>query len=256
MIRKKISLFLLSFFFIFCSCALYGQNENNHSDSISNNNINSANYQHHYLKPPALIAPGILLLYGGLKPFINAIPKLDSEIKNNIYQNYPNFHTSAENYLMWAPSASVYVLDAFKVKTSHNFHEHLILDAGSILITGGLGYGMRIISEHIKAYKSPDTKFPSGHTANAFRGAEILHQELKGTNKLLSYSGYLVATGVGLLRMYNKEHLLTEVVTGAGLGIISTKLTYWLFDKVKYKKSQREAAIYKLENSASQQIKK
>ncbi|MEO6837012.1 MAG: phosphatase PAP2 family protein, partial [Ginsengibacter sp.] len=230
----------------------YGQNENNHSDSISNSNINSPNYQHHYLKPPALIAPATLLLYGGLKPFINAIPRLDSEIKNNIYQNYPNYHTSAANYLMWMPSASVYVLDAFKVKTAHNFHEHLILDAGSILITGGLGYGMRIISKNIKAYNSPDTKFPSGHTANAFRGAEILHQELKGTNQLLSYSGYLVAAGVGVLRIYDKDHLLSEVIAGAGLGIISTKLTYWIFDKVKYRNTKREASVYKPEISTLQ----
>ena len=81
-----------------------------------------------------------------------------------------------------------------------------------------------------------DTKFPSGHTANAFRGAEILHQELKESNKLLSYSGYIVATAVGVLRIYNKDHLLSEVLAGAGLGILSSKLTYWIFDKVKSKR--------------------
>jgi membrane-associated phospholipid phosphatase len=45
-----------------------------------------------------------------------------------------------------------------------------------------------------------------------------------------------VATGVGLLRIYNKNHLLSEVLAGAGLGILSTKLTYWIFDKVKEKR--------------------
>ena len=252
MIRNFILLFLCTFSFIFCSCVLYGQDAKNTFHSIPDSSINSKNDPHHYLKPTALIAPATFLLYGGLKPFINGIPKLDNEIYNNIYQNYPTFHTSAADYLMWTPSASVYLLDAFKVKTTHNFREHLILDAGSILITGGLGYGMRIISRNIKAYNSPNTKFPSGHTANAFRGAEILHQELKGTNKLLSYSGYLIAAGVGALRIYDKDHLLSEVIAGAGLGIISTKLTYWIFDKVKFKKRQREAAIYKLENSAFQ----
>ena len=95
---------------------------------------------------------------------------------------------------------------------------------------------MRLISRNINVYTTQDTKFPSGHTANAFRGAEILHQELKDKNKLLSYSGYLVATTVGVLRIYNKDHLLTEVLAGAGLGILSSKFTYWIFDKVKYKK--------------------
>ena len=190
----------------------------------------------HYLKPSALIAPGVLLIYGGLKPVINAIPKLDNKIMNNIQENYPDFHTNAADYLMWVPSASVYAMDAFLVKTQHNFKEHLILDAGSILVTGALGFGMRKISEHIDAYKSKNTQFPSGHTANAFRGAEFVHQELKFSHPVLSYAGYVVATGVGILRIYNKNHYLTEVIAGAGLGILSTKLTYWIFDKVKKKK--------------------
>jgi membrane-associated phospholipid phosphatase len=132
---------------------------------------------------------------------------------------------------MWVPSASVYAMDALKVKTKHDFKQHLILDAGSILITGGIGYGMRLISKHIDAYSENGTKFPSGHAANAFRGAEIVHQELKDQSPVLSYSGYVVATGVGLLRIYNKNHLLTEILAGAGLGILSTKLTYWIFHK-------------------------
>src|SRR6185312_13161698 len=112
---------------------------------------------------------------------------------------------------------------AFNVKTKHSFKQHLVLDAGSIIITGGFGYAMRLLSKHSSDYSTSNTKFPSGHTANAFRGAELLHQELKNTNKLLSYSGYLAATTVGFLRIWNKDHLLTQVVSGAGLGILSTK---------------------------------
>jgi membrane-associated phospholipid phosphatase len=186
-----------------------------------------------YLKPAALIIPGTFLVYGGLKAFVTGIQRLDDTIYSNIKRNHPGFHTTAENYLMWAPSASIYFLDALKVKTRHSFKEHLILDAGSIVITGGIGYAMRIISRNINAYTTHDTKFPSGHTANAFRGAEILHQELKDNNQILSYSGYLIATSVGIIRLYNKDHLLSEVVAGAGLGILSTKLTYWIFDRVK-----------------------
>ena len=127
-------------------------------------------------------------------------------------------------------------MDALKIKTTHNFGEHLMIDAGSIIITGGIGYGMRLLSRNSKLYKNSKTVFPSGHTANAFRGAEILHQELKESNKLLSYSGYVIAAGVGVLRIYDKDHLLSEVLAGAGLGILSSKLTYWIFNKVKYKK--------------------
>jgi membrane-associated phospholipid phosphatase len=232
MIKRRLHLFLLLLIFHFCYDTLSGQD----SSAVKNFTIETIEQPYHYkspLKPASLILPGSLLLYGCLKPVINGIPRLDDRIYANVEQNYPGFHTNAADYLMWAPSASVYAMDAFHVKTMHNFREHLIIEAGSVLITGGIGYGMRIISRNIDVYKINDTKFPSGHTANAFRGAEILHQELKKTHPVWSYSGYVVATGVGILRIFGKEHLLSEVFTGAGLGILSTKLTYWIFNKVR-----------------------
>ena len=186
-----------------------------------------------YFKKPAIILPVTLLTYGLLKPIIPGIKTVDKNLSSQVKSSYPNFHTTADDYLMWVPSSSVYILDALSVKTKHSFKEHLMLDAGSLIIAGGIGFVMRKISGNIEVYKMDGTKFPSGHTVNVFRGAEILHQELKGTNKLLSYSGYLVAIAVGTLRIYNKAHYLTEVLAGAGLGILSTKLTYWAFDKVK-----------------------
>jgi len=231
MINKRLFVLLLPFVFTLYSSFLSAQ-EKVKADQPSY--LQQTDSPPH-LKPTGLIVPGALLIYGGLKPVINGIPKLDDKIMTHMQDYYPNFHTNAADYLMWVPSASVYAMDAFHVKTQHTFKEHLILDVGSVLVTGGLGFGMRKISEHISAYNTHDTKFPSGHAANAFRGAEIVHQELKYSHPVLSYTGYVVATGVGLLRLYNKNHLLSEVVAGAGLGILSTKLTYWIFGKVKEK---------------------
>jgi len=232
MIKRRVHLFPLLLVFHFYCYKLSAQD----SSAIKNfafDAIEQPAYHQSSLKPAGLILPGSLLLYGCLKPAINGISDLDNRIMNDIQQRYPGFHTNAADYLMWTPSASVYAMDAFHVKTAHHFREHLIIEAGSVIITGGIGYGMRIISRNIDVYKTNNTKFPSGHTANAFRGAEIVHQELKKTHPVLSYSGYVVATGVGMLRIYGKEHLLSEVLAGAGLGILSTKLTYWIFNKVR-----------------------
>ena len=231
MIHKRLSTLFLPFLFSFYSSLVSAQNNLTADQTSYSQESNSRSY----LKPSGLIVPAALLIYGGLKPVINGIPKLDDRIMTHMQNHYPNFHTNAADYLMWVSSASVYAMDAFHVKTQHTFKEHLVLDVGSVLVTGALGFGMRKISENINAYKSEYTKFPSGHTANAFRGAEILHQELKLGHPILSYSGYVVATGVGLLRIYNKEHYLSEVLAGAGLGILSTKLTYWVFGKIKEK---------------------
>ena len=192
-----------------------------------------------YLKPGAVILPVSLILYGALKPAVSGIRQLDDDIMTNIKKNHADFHTKADDYMMWAPTASVYLMDALHLKTKHSFTEHLILDAGSLIVAGGVGFVMRKISGNIDVYNTQGTLFPSGHTTNAFRGAEIFHQELKETHPVLSYTGYLVATSVGILRMYNKGHVLTEVFAGASLGILSSKLTYWVFDKVKYKKKKK-----------------
>lgn len=225
---KLIFYILISYLYSISSFGQSGQ-----SDSI----------HQRYLKPSALIIPGSVIIYGSLKPVIKGIQNIDDTIYNRILRNHAGFHTNVEGYLMWAPSASIYILDACNVTTKHTFKEHLILDAGSIVITGGIGFVMRQISSNIPVYKTKNTEFPSGHTANAFRGAEIWHQELKDRNPILSYGGYVVASGVGLLRIYNKQHYLTEVLAGAGLGIISTKITYWIFDKVKNKSHKKDVHI-------------
>lgn len=224
--------------FIFFVCNATAQDTAKSYLTVPDSSIVPAHQKGHYLKPVSLIIPGSFILYGSLKSSVTSIQRTDDDIMASIKRNHPNFSTTADDYLMWAPSASIYLMDALHVKTRHSFTEHLILDAGSIVVAGGVGFVMRKISHNIEVYNTQGTKFPSGHTTNAFRGAEIFHQELKTLHPLLSYSGYLVATSVGVLRMYNKAHLLSEVLAGAGLGIVSAKLTYWAFDKVKYKQKK------------------
>ena len=224
--------------FLFFSSSLQAQNIVSTDSVLIVAQADSIGKPGRYFKPKAVILPATLMLYGCLKPVIPGIQKVDDQIWDNVMKNHPEFKTSADEYLMWAPTASLYIMDAFKVKTKNKFYEHLIIDAGSIVVAGGVGYVMRKISGNIEEYNTHDSQFPSGHTTNAFRGAEIVFQELKDSHPVLSYSGYVFASAVGVLRIYNKTHLLSEVLAGAGLGILSTKLTYLVFDKVKYKKKK------------------
>ena len=181
--------------------------------------------------------PLALLAYGSSKPIVSGIGRIDQDIRNQISARYSNISYRADDWLQWAPSTSVYALDAAGVRLKHRFREHLLLDAGSIIITGGAGFVMRKVSEQIKGFDIVDTQFPSGHTANAFRGAEMLRQEMSGRHPLLQWSGYLVAGLVAGSRLMRGEHYLSEVVAGAGLGILSTKITYGLFHRIKRSKT-------------------
>lgn len=72
---------------------------------------------------------------------------------------------------------------------------------------------------------SARNSFPSGHTTVAFLGAELMRIEY---GNALGIPAYIVATGVGILRMYNNKHWINDVFAGAGLGILCARFGYWM----------------------------
>lgn len=66
--------------------------------------------------------------------------------------------------------------------------------------------------------------FPSGHTATAFMGAELVRIEYGGW---YGAAAYTVAGGIGFMRIYNGRHWLHDVVAGAGVGILSARMGEW-----------------------------
>jgi membrane-associated phospholipid phosphatase len=76
-------------------------------------------------------------------------------------------------------------------------------------------------------------------------GAELLYQEYKEKSFWYGISGYVVASGTGAFRMYNNRHWLTDVVAGAGIGILSTKVAYWLYPTVNKLFKNKKESNYK-----------
>jgi membrane-associated phospholipid phosphatase len=101
--------------------------------------------------------------------------------------------------------------------------------------------------------KRPDgtvMSFPSGHAANAFAGATILSIEYQKNHPWVPYVAYGVATGVGVMRVANNRHYISDVLFGAGLGILSMKLAYWThqykWNKPKSTQDPFAGILYKL----------
>jgi membrane-associated phospholipid phosphatase len=169
--------------------------------------------------------------YGILRPDLKGIASIDKSTQHEILEDHPGFSTHVDDYLQWMPAISMGVLNAAHVNTAHNFKQQAIRQAASIVVMSVMLYPAKKLTREMRPDKSGHSSFPSGHTANAFRGAEILHEELKYTHPVWSYSGYVVATTTGALRVYNNRHWVSDVVAGAGLGILSTKLTYLIFER-------------------------
>lgn len=74
--------------------------------------------------------------------------------------------------------------------------------------------------------------FPSGHTATAFMTATMFTKEYGHKSPWVGVGAYSVATATGLMRMANNKHWLSDVLTGAGIGILSTEVGYYFADLI------------------------
>jgi membrane-associated phospholipid phosphatase len=164
-----------------------------------------------------------------LKPVI----KVDKKISHNGKGNHAQFPEAVDKVFKWTPLLSLIVLDAIGVKTRNDFKGHLLITGTGEAVMNAVLQPVKKSVDRVRPNHSHNVNsFPSGHTATSFLGAEILRQELKDQNRLLSYSGYVVAAATGALRVYNKKHWTSDVLVGAVLGILSAKVAYWLLKKM------------------------
>ena len=108
----------------------------------------------------------------------------------------------------------------------------LLASAGmSYAIMAGFVNGIKYTAKEMRPDGSSANSWPSGHTATAFVGATLLHKEYGLTRSpWWSVAGYGVATATGVMRVLNNRHWISDVMSGAGIGIMSTELGYALCD--------------------------
>lgn len=174
-----------------------------------------------------LLVPTVLVGYGVVGLANDGIKDINGAFRKRITKD-DNGGTTIDDYSRYAPLVSVYALNVMGVKGKHSYKDLTIIVATSHLIMTGSVMGLKSLCKVERPDGSTDNSFPSGHTATAFAGAEIMWQEYKDVSVWYGVAGYVVATGTGLLRMYNDRHWFTDVATGAGIGVLSAKLAYWL----------------------------
>ncbi|KIO53453.1 phosphatase PAP2 family protein [Flavobacterium hibernum] len=179
-----------------------------------------------------LIIPGVLIGYGFIGLESDQLKSFNTQIRDEVKEDIDNKIT-IDDFSQYAPAASVYALNAMGIEGKNNLKDRSIILATSYLIMSTTVFSLKHITKVERPDGTSNNSFPSGHTANAFAGAEFLWQEYKDKSIWYGISGYIVATGTGLFRMYNNRHWLTDVAAGAGIGILSTKAAYWLFPYVK-----------------------
>jgi len=190
-----------------------------------------------------LILPATLMAYGAVEVML--APKyrlLNYAIGHEVITHQPNKFT-IDDITQYVPAASVYILNLTGIKGKHNFKDRTIILGLASLFTAASVNAIKYTAKVERPDKSAFNSFPSGHTAVAFMGAEFLWQEYKDVSIWYGIGGYAVAAATGTLRIYNNKHWIGDVAFGAGLGILSTKLAYWLYPTIQSKLSKKKNKI-------------
>lgn len=201
---------------------------------VFNTNLNyKRNIPNYTSRLAGIIVPTALITYGAVSLTSGGLRSLDRSTKNEIMEDHPTFRTSIDDYLKYVPAAAVYALNMAGIKGKHNFADRtILLGMSSVLVTSSTFF-IKNATGRLRPDGSTYNSFPSGHTSVAFMTAQFMWEEYKDVSPWYGVAGYAVATTTGVLRIYNNRHWLSDVVAGAGLGILSTKAAYWAYPKIQ-----------------------
>lgn len=215
---KKLVVFVLTIL-ICLSTVVEAQNQDSNSTRDTSN-----------LNLKSLVLPVGFSVYG----YSSLIFRPFREIDYNIQDRWASDRgTSVDDFLIYTPLVMDAGLSIAGVRSANEYPDKLALYLMSTLINAILVYPVKRIISRERPDFSNHHSLPSGHTSNAFVGAAFFHQEYRKTAPVISGAGYLTATATGYLRIHNNKHWFSDVIAGAGIGILSTKLSYYLYPRIK-----------------------
>jgi len=170
----------------------------------------------HFILPAALITVGAV---GISREFVIS----NTEIKEERDEHFNHFHTNIDNFLQFAPIVAGYAM--MIDNKQHIFWSY----TENVIVTEVILTSLVQSVKHITKVPRPDsgdpTSFPSGHTAQAFASATIFCDAFAQHKPWLQASVYAGASVVGAMRILNNRHWASDVIAGAGFGILSAKIS-------------------------------
>jgi hypothetical protein len=169
------------------------------------------------------ILPLTFIGFGVIVNNTNFEKELQTNLRNKVGNNS---EFRIDNYLQYVPIVEIYSADLLGIKAKNHWFDQTKYLLIANLISSTLTHSLKIITHKERANGAPYA-FPSGHTALAFTNACVLYNEFYNTAPIFAYSGYAFAATTGSFRMINNKHWLSDVLAGAGIGILSAELVYY-----------------------------
>lgn len=180
------------------------------------------------VKPVQMLIPASLFVLGTIGQESDWFQYQNKEIRDELQEKIKT-KFPLDDYTQYAPMVATYGLNLCGIKGKHGYGDLTIILGTAYALMGISGNALKSTTKVMRPDGSSRNSFPSGHTATAFMGAELLRREYSDVSPWIGVAGYAVAAGTGFFRMYNNRHWLTDVVAGAGIGIMSVEAAYWLY---------------------------
>jgi hypothetical protein len=172
----------------------------------------------------SLIPAGIILY--GISVTENRGLYSSMDAYRDIQDHHAGFHSEADKYLRFSPYAAMFALKFSGVQSENDLLNSGFITILNLGITAVLVEGSKSLTSYWRPDSSNRRSMPSGHTALAFAGAHMFFKEFKNTSIGLGLAAYSLAAATAVLRMYNNEHWMSDVIVGAGIGILSCETAY------------------------------
>lgn len=180
-----------------------------------------------------LLMPSLLLGAGALTMAERHVLETDEEVHEEIREHLARPTTTIDNQLRYLPGLVTVGLGLAGVKGRHSPVDQLMLGALTYSLNDAVTSHLKKLTHVARPDGSNYHSFPSQHTSTAFAAATFLHKEYGGRRIWYSVGGYSVAATTGGLRMAKDAHWLSDVLAGAGIGILSTEAAYWLYPRLQ-----------------------
>ena len=173
----------------------------------------------------ATIVPALLIGYGAST--INGNGLYSSyRAKTAVRGEFGSYRNHIDDYLQWAPYLEIpAVLLAGVTSRNDRLNLALVLVKSEVIMLGSV-YVVKTLTHVQRPDSSNYLSFPSGHTAQAFLAASIVHAEFRNKSQWYGVGAYALAGSVAAFRMINNKHWESDVIAGAGFGILSAHLAY------------------------------
>lgn len=209
---------------ILCCTILFEASANEAVDSLCERDTNVTLYRFNWKQ---LVVPAALITAASFGAGSDWMDYQNSEIRDEL-QEHIHRKLGVDDFMQFAPSVGYFGLELCGVRGMNNYKAKTVIFCTASALMAICVYPTKSIINIKRPDGSTSNSFPSGHTAMAFMGAELLRREYRG-NMWVGIGGYTMAALTGFLRMYNNRHWLTDVIGGAGIGILSAEAAYWLY---------------------------